>query len=1216
MNNRKQLLFKQLENRILVLDGAMGTMIQRHRLIEKEYRGSEFANHTHPLIGNNDVLVLTQPEIIKDIHRQYLMAGADIIETNTFNANSVSQADYGLENITYRFNFEGAKIARQVADECSTSEKPRFVAGSIGPTNQTTSLSPDVNNPAFRKITFDQLVDSYYEQIRGLADGGVDILLIETIFDTLNAKAAVFAAKKLEIETGNEIPIMLSGTITDAAGRTLSGQTLEAFYVSLEHAKPLSFGLNCALGATQLKPYIERLSKISSCFVSAHPNAGLPNELGQYDQTGSQMAEIIDDFCSAGLLNIIGGCCGTTPDHIREIARVAAKHKPRIVPVHQPVTRFAGLEVTTVSSDSNFVNVGERTNVAGSAKFAKLVREDKYQDALSVALEQVENGAQVIDVCMDDALIEGERAMTTFLNLIASDPEICKMPLMIDSSKWSIIEAGLKCTQGKPVVNSISLKEGEAEFLHRATLLRNYGAAVVVMLFDEQGQADSFERKIAIAKRSYDLLINNIGFPPQDIIFDPNILSIGTGIKEHNNYGVDFIKACAWIRENLPHAKTSGGVSNLSFSFRGNNAVREALHAVFLYHAIKSGLDMGIVNPSMLQVYEEVEKNLLQLSEDLVLNRRADATERMLMYADQVKDSGKTEAKIQEWRSLPVEERLQHALVKGVTEFIFPDLDEIIPKFDTPLRIIEGPLMSAMNYIGELFGSGRMFLPQVVKSARVMKQAVEYLEPKIREANMGVAVKSNGKILLATVKGDVHDIGKNIVSVVLSCNNYEIIDLGVMVPTERIIAEIKNHKPDLVGLSGLITPSLEEMATVAKAMNDNGFTMPLLIGGATTSELHTALKIAPEYKHPVIHVKDASKAIHVAGQLLNPQTKNDFVNQTYALYQKSKDAYLIRQHLKNYLTLEQARANHYQFDVDKAQIKQPNKMGLTLFHDIDIEQLIPFIDWTFFFKAWEMKGRYPALLEDPVQGTEAKKLLDDAQTLLRQISEHKLLKAKGVVGIFPAESWGDSIKILDESGKNTLTQFHFLRNLQVRENNQHNPCLADFVAPEKSGIRDYLGAFAVTAGIGIEELTAKFTKEGNEYLSIMAKILADRLAEAAAEWLHYKVRTEIWGYSPEEQFDVDSLLRGRYRGIRPAAGYPACPDHSEKKTLFQLLNAEENATMNLTETFAMMPTASVSGWYFANPEAHYFQVEQIGDEQLADLANRKGMKPEELKRFV
>ncbi len=1216
MNNRKKLLFKQLEERILVLDGAMGTMIQRHRLIEKEFRGNEFAIHSHPLIGNNDVLVITQPEIIKDIHRQYLMAGADIIETNTFNANAISQADYGLENLTYNLNFEGAKIARQVADECSTPEKPRFVAGSIGPTNQTASLSPDVNNPALRKVTFDQLVESYYEQIRGLADGGADVLLIETIFDTLNAKAAVFAAKKLESETGNEIPIMLSGTITDAAGRTLSGQTLEAFYVSLEHARPLSFGLNCAWGATQLKPYIERLSKISSCFVSAHPNAGLPNELGQYDQTGSQMAEIIEGFCSAGLLNIIGGCCGTTPDHIREIARVAAKHKPRVIPVHQPVTRFAGLEVTSVSSDSNFVNVGERTNVAGSAKFAKLIREEKYQEALSVALEQVENGAQVIDICMDDALIDGERAMTTFMNLVASDPEICKVPIMIDSSKWSIIEAGLKCTQGKPVVNSISLKEGEEEFLHRAELLRNYGAAVVVMLFDEQGQADSFERKIAIAKRSYDLLVNNIGFSPQDIIFDPNILSIGTGIKEHNNYGVDFIKACAWIHENLPHAKTSGGVSNLSFSFRGNNPVREALHAVFLYHAIKSGLDMGIVNPSMLQVYEEVEKNLLQLSEDLVLNRRADATERMLMYADQVKDTGKTEAKIQEWRTLPVEERLQHALVKGITEFIYNDLDEILPKFDNPLRIIEGPLMSAMNYIGELFGSGRMFLPQVVKSARVMKQAVEYLEPKIREANKGVAVKSNGKILLATVKGDVHDIGKSIVSVVLSCNNYEIIDLGVMVPTERIIAEIKNHRPDLVGLSGLITPSLEEMATVAKAMNDNDFDMPLLIGGATTSELPTALKIAPQYKYPVIHVKDASKAIHVAGQLLNPQTKGAFTNQTKAHYQQLAESYLERQKSKNYLSVEQARANRYQFDAGKAQIKEPNKLGLTLFQDIEIKQLIPIVDWTFFFKAWEMKGRYPALLEDPVQGTEARKLLDDAQMLLTQISEQKLLKVRGVVGIFPAASVGDSLQTFNVNNNNELCQFHFLRNLQVGENNQHNPCLADFVAPKTSGTQDYLGAFAVTAGIGIEEITAKFTKEGNEYLSIMAKILADRLAEAAAEWLHFKVRTEIWGYVPDEQFDVDSLLRGRYRGIRPAAGYPACPDHSEKKTLFALLNAEEMTGISLTETYAMMPTASVSGWYFANPEAHYFQVEQIGDEQLADLSRRKGVRLEELKRFV
>ena len=877
MTERIQQLYHQMESRILTLDGAMGTMVQRHRLIERDYRGSEFISHSDNLIGNNDILVLTQPEIIRDIHKQYLEAGADIIETNSFNANAISQADYNLQHLVYRINFEAAKLARQAADTYSSIDKPRFVAGSIGPTNQTASLSPDVNNPAFRKVTFDQLVDSYYDQIRGLVDGGADILLIETIFDTLNAKAAVFAAKKLEAETKKRVPIMLSGTITDAAGRTLSGQTLEAFYVSLEHAHPFSMGLNCALGAEQLKPYIQRLSNIASCFVSAHPNAGLPNELGNYDQTPEMMAEIIRDFCASGFINIIGGCCGTTPDHIREIAKVASQYKPRIVPKIDPLTRFAGLELTTVSKESNFVNVGERTNVAGSAKFARLIREEKYQEALSVALEQVENGAQVIDVCMDDALIEGEQTMTTFLNLIAADPEICRVPVMIDSSKWSIIEAGLKCVQGKPVVNSISLKEGEEQFLKYATLLHQYGAAVVVMLFDEKGQADSFERKIEIAKRSYDLLVNRIKFPPQDIIFDPNILSIGTGIKEHNNYGVDFIKACAWIKENLPHAKTSGGVSNLSFSFRGNNTVREALHAVFLFHAIRNGLDMGIVNPSMLQVYEEIQKDLLSLSEDLVLNKRADATERLLMFADQVKGNVKSESKKQEWRELPVADRIQHALVKGVTEFIQTDLDEIEPQFDSPLRIIEGPLMGAMNYIGELFGSGRMFLPQVVKSARVMKQAVEYLEPKIKAANKGEAIQSAGKILLATVKGDVHDIGKNIVSVVLSCNNYEIIDLGVMVPTEQIIEGIRQHKPDILGLSGLITPSLEEMAGVAKAMNDNNFNIPVLIGGATTSQLHTALKIAPNYKAPVVHVKDASKAIHVVGQLLNKDKKDDIL---------------------------------------------------------------------------------------------------------------------------------------------------------------------------------------------------------------------------------------------------------------------------------------------------------------------------------------------------
>ncbi|MDY0279838.1 MAG: methionine synthase [Salinivirgaceae bacterium] len=1215
MTNRIQQLYQQMESRILTLDGAMGTMIQRHRLIERDYRGSEFATHTDNLIGNNDILVLTQPEIIKEIHKLYLAANADIIETNTFNANAISQADYNLQHLVYRINLEAAKLARAAADEYSTTEKPRFVAGSIGPTNQTASLSPDVNNPAFRKVTFDQLVDSYYDQIRGLVDGGVDLLLIETIFDTLNAKAAVFAAKKLEAETQKIIPIMLSGTITDAAGRTLSGQTLEAFYVSLEHAMPFSMGLNCALGAEQLKPYVERLSNISSCFVSAHPNAGLPNELGDYDQTPEIMAEIIRDFCASGLVNIIGGCCGTTPDHIREIAKVAAQYKPRIVPQIEPITRFAGLEVTSVSKESNFVNVGERTNVAGSAKFARLIREEKYQEALTVALEQVENGAQVIDVCMDDALIEGEATMTTFLNLIAADPEICRVPIMIDSSKWSIIEAGLKCVQGKPVVNSISLKEGEEQFLNHATLLRQYGAAVVVMLFDEKGQADSFERKIEIAKRSYDLLVNKIKFPPQDIIFDSNILSIGTGIKEHNNYGVDFINACAWIKEHLPYAKTSGGVSNLSFSFRGNNVVRESLHSAFLFHAIQHGLDMGIVNPSMLQVYEEVPKDLLKLSEDLILNKRADATERLLMYADQVKGDMKSETKKQEWRELPVAERIKHALVKGVTEFVESDLDEIGPQFDSPLRIIEGPLMGAMNYIGELFGTGRMFLPQVVKSARVMKQAVEYLEPKIREANQGKAIKSAGKILMATVKGDVHDIGKNIVSVVLGCNNYEIIDLGVMIPTEKIIEGVKQHKPDILGLSGLITPSLEEMAGVAKAMNDNNFNIPILIGGATTSQLHTALKIAPHYKSPVVHVKDASKAIHVAGQLLNEDKKAVFIADLELNNQEIIAAYKERQLQKQYISLDQARQNRFQFDVTKAQIVKPKQLGVKTIQEVDIKNLVPLIDWTFFFKAWEMKGRYPALLEDPVQANEAQKLFADANQWLNDIIEHKRLQVKAVYGMFPATSDNDSITLYEASGStDELCKFHFLRNLQKRD--QHNPCLADFIAPKQANVNDYLGGFAVTAGIGMEAITQKFLAEGNEYMSIMTKIMADRLAEAAAEWLHFYVRTEAWGYSPAETFNAEALLRGQYRGIRPAAGYPACPDHSEKATLFQLLGVTKNIGVELTETFAMFPTASVSGWYFANPQAHYFQVEQIGEEQMSDLATRKGMHLETLRRFV
>lgn len=1214
--DKKQQLVGLLTDRILVLDGAMGTMIQRHKLTEKDFRGIEFANHSHSIVGNNDILSLTKPEIIYEIHCQYLEAGADIIETNTFNANSVSQADYGFEDIIYRINHESAKLAVKAAQKYSSEDKPRFVAGSIGPTNQTASLSPDVNNPALRKVTFDMLVDSYYEQIRGLSDGGVDILLIETVFDTLNAKAAVFAVKKVESETGKSIPIMISGTITDAAGRTLSGQTLEAFYVSLEHSGAISIGLNCALGAEQLLPYIKRLSTISETFVSAHPNAGLPNELGQYDQSPDQMAQIIEEFCSNGYINIIGGCCGTTPEHIKAIAAVASKHKPRIIPKHQPITRFSGLEVTTVSNDSNFVNVGERTNVAGSAKFAKLIREEKYQEALSVAHDQVENGAQVIDICMDDALIEGEKAITTFMNLIATEPDICKVPIMIDSSKWSIIVAGLKCTQGKPVVNSISLKEGETEFLNHALLLQQYGAAVIVMLFDEVGQADTFERKITIAKRSYDLLTQKINFPPQDIIFDPNVLSIGTGIKEHNNYGVDFIKCCDWIRNNLPHAKISGGISNLSFSFRGNNTVREALHAVFLYHAIKNGLSMGIVNPSMLQVYEEVDKKLLELSEDLVLNRRSDATERMLTFAGQIKDTSKSETKTQEWRNLPVQERLQHALVKGITDFIYSDLDETIPLYDTPLRIIEGPLMSGMNYIGELFGSGRMFLPQVVKSARVMKQAVEYLEPKIKEANKGEAVKSNGKILLATVKGDVHDIGKNIVGFVLSCNNYEIIDLGVMVPTEKIIDEIKKQKPDIVGLSGLITPSLEEMVNISKAMNDCKYTMPLLIGGATTSELHTALKIAPQFDQPVIHVKDASKSIQVVGQLINPTLYNKYISEVKTHYQQITEKYYQRQNQKKYISLEQARANKYKFDPEKAQIKGPNKLGITILPDIDLNQLIPLIDWTFFFKAWEMKGRYPAILEDPILATEANKLYNEANQLLENISKDKLLTIKGVVGLFPAKSIDESVIVYNTSETEELCRFNFARNQQQHDSNQTNKSLADFIAPLGTNTKDYLGAFAVTAGLDVDKLAAKFRKENNEFLVIMTKILADRLAEATAEWLHYKVRTDIWGYAPDEKIDVENLLRARYRGIRPAAGYPACPDHTEKQTLFDLIKAKQNIGVKLTETYAMSPVSSVAGWYFANPEIYYFQVDKICDDQIEQIAAKKQITPDELKKYI
>ncbi len=1216
MNPTINTLTKLLSEKILVLDGAMGTMIQRHRLTEADFRGTKFLNHPMPLVGNNDLLVITQPQIISQIHEKYLEAGADIIETNTFNANAISQADYGLENYVYQINYEAAQLARNAANKFSTPEKPRFVAGSIGPTNQTTSLSADVNNPSFRKLTFDKLFQAYYEQIKGLADGGADLLLIETIFDTLNAKAAIYAAKQFQKDTGIDIPIMLSGTITDAAGRTLSGQTLEAFYTSLEHSTPLSIGLNCALGAEQLKPYIERLSNIATCHVSAHPNAGLPNALGEYDQSAREMAQIVETYCKNGLVNIIGGCCGTNPLHIEAIAKVAAQYPPRKIPSIEPKTRFSGLEMVEIRHNTNFLNVGERTNVAGSAKFAKLIREEKYSEALSIAAEQVENGAQIIDVCMDDALIDGVKAMTTFLNLVSTEPEICKVPIMIDSSNWEIIHAGLKCIQGKGIVNSISLKEGEEVFLQHAQEIRNLGAAVVVMLFDEKGQADTFERKIEIAQRSYNLLVNRLNFPPQDIIFDPNVLAIGTGIKEHNSYAVDFIKACAWIKQNLPNAKTSGGISNLSFSFRGNNTVREALHSVFLYHAIQNGLDMGIVNPSMLQVYEDIDKNLLTLAEDLVLNRRADATERLLVYAESLKEKSKTPEKAQEWRNLPVEQRLKYALIKGITDYIHPDLDELIPQYKNPLGIIEGPLMYAMNEIGDLFGSGRMFLPQVVKSARVMKYAVEYLEPIIREKNANAQHQSKGKILLATVKGDVHDIGKNIVGVVLSCNNYEIIDLGVMVPTEIILENIEKHKPDLVGLSGLITPSLIEMANVARAMNEKKLTIPLLIGGATTSELHTALKIAPNYTQPVVHVKDASKSIQVVSQLLNPSTKEAFANQLKQHYETISQRWLNEQLKKEYVTLEQANQNRFPFLLNQAEIIAPHKLGITRFENIPLSEIIHFIDWTFFFLAWDMRGKYPEILTDPVNGPEATKLYNDAQNLLNQWAETKTLSAKAVVALFPANSEGNNVEVFSPADNSLLCRFHFLRNLQKKPSGEYNLCLADFIAPKETQTTDYLGTFAITAGIGLETLVEQYKKQNNDYLAILSKILADRLAEAGAEWLHYKVRTELWGYAPDESLDIKNILKEKYRGIRPAAGYPACPDHTEKRTLFDLMQVENNCQIFLTETYAMVPAASICGWYFAHPQAQYFHLDNIGQEQLEKLSQVKNIPADKLKTFI
>ncbi len=1205
---RIKALHEALNQRILILDGATGTMIQGYQLKEADYRGERFADFEQDLMGNNDLLCLTQPNIVMEIHRAYLEAGADIIETNTFNSTAVSQADYQLQDIVHELNFHAAELARNMADEYSqkTPDKPRFVAGVLGPTSRTCSISPDVNDAGARNITFDELVSNYLVAIDGLVKGGVDILLIETIFDTLNAKAAVFAVGRYFEEHQIELPIMISGTITDASGRTLSGQTTEAFYNSLAHAKPLSIGLNCALGAQELRPYIKELSRIANCYVSAHPNAGLPNEFGQYDQSAQEMADIIEEFAQSGFLNIIGGCCGTAPEHIRAVAQRVKNHPPRLIPEIEPACRLSGLEPFTINSGSLFVNVGERCNVTGSARFKKLIIEDDLTTALEVALEQAENGAQVIDINMDEGMLDSEKAMVRFLNLLAGEPDIARLPIMVDSSKWHVIEAGLKCIQGKPIVNSISLKEGEAQFTQQAKLCLSYGAAVVIMAFDESGQADTLQRKIEICQRSYDILVNKIGFPPQDIIFDPNIFAIATGIEEHNNYAVDFIQACQWIRENLPHASISGGVSNVSFSFRGNNTVREAIHSVFLYHAIRAGLNMGIVNAGQLAIYDDLPKELRDAVEDVVLNRSANATEALLEIAERYRSDGASASRKEDlsWRQLPVKERLAHSLVKGISTYIIEDTEAARLDSKKPLDVIEGPLMDGMNVVGDLFGEGKMFLPQVVKSARVMKQAVAYLQPFI-EQEKTEASKPNGRILMATVKGDVHDIGKNIVGVVLQCNNFEVIDLGVMVPYDKILATAKEKQCDIIGLSGLITPSLDEMVTVAREMQQQGFAIPLLIGGATTSKAHTAVKIEPEYKNAqTVYVADASRAVGVASQLLSDELRPQFVQGIKEDYETVRVRTANRTGKRPLLPYSQAIRNKLAFDWHAYTPPKPSFTGTKIFKSYPLEELREYIDWTPFFISWDLAGKYPQILTDKVVGEAAQNLFDDAQEMLDNLIQSERLHANGVIGFWPAKTIAHD-DILVQAGDAEYLLHHVRQQQNKNGNSDQLLSLADFIAPEEAQCQDYIGGFAVTTGLGAEEIAKEYEAKGDDYNAIMVKALADRLAEAFAERLHERVRKEFWGYAADENLDSLSLIKERYQGIRPAPGYPACPDHSEKETLFQLLDAPAATSIELTEHFAMFPAASVSGWYFSHPQSQYFNVGKIGEDQVLSLADRK-----------
>ncbi|RUM79288.1 MAG: methionine synthase [Candidatus Thioglobus sp.] len=1208
----KQILQSLLEQRILVLDGAMGTMIQKHKLSEDQYRGERFKDWHILVQGNNDLLSLTQPKIIQDIHRSYLEVGADIVETNTFNATKTSMSDYKMEEFAYEINVESARLAKAACDEFSTEDKPRFVAGVIGPTSRTCSLSPDVNDPGFRNVTFDELVGVYMESTRGLIEGGSDIILIETIFDTLNAKAAIFAVQQVFEDDGVELPIMISGTITDASGRTLSGQVTEAFYNSLRHADPISIGLNCALGPDLLRQYVAEMSRVSNVYVSAHPNAGLPNEFGEYDLGAITMSEQVGEWAESGLVNILGGCCGSTPDHIKAIAD-AIDGPPRKIPDIKPECRLSGLEAFNIGDDALFINIGERANVTGSAKFKRLILNEEYEEALDICRTQVEDGAQVVDINMDEGMLDGKAAMVRFMNLIASEPDISRVPLMVDSSKWEIIEAGLKCTQGKAIVNSISLKEGKDNFIKYAHLCKRYGAAIIVMAFDEVGQADTQQRKIEICTEAYDILVNEVSFPAEDIIFDPNIFAIATGIEEHNNYGVDFIEATREITKNLPYAKISGGVSNVSFSFRGNNPVREAIHSVFLYHAVKAGMTMGIVNAGQLVVYDDIDPELKKAVEDVVLNSDEEAGERLVDIASKFSGTGEQKENKRDlaWRTWSVEKRLEHSLVKGITEFIDEDTKEALEKLGRPILVIEGPLMDGMNVVGDLFGDGRMFLPQVVKSARVMKKSVAWLDPFLEEEKQGCGVRTQGKILMATVKGDVHDIGKNIVGVVLSCNNYEIIDLGVMVPAETILETAIKENVDIIGLSGLITPSLDEMVFVAKEMTRRGFELPLMIGGATTSKAHTAVKIEPGYDKGVFYVKDASKAVGVATSLLSEKLKPALVQSTKEEY----EAVRVRRAKKGktkLVSLEAARKNKPKLKFDKITI--PNKLGIHVFEDYDLNEIFKFIDWVPFFRTWELAGKFPEILTDDVVGESASELYKDAKVMFKKVMDEKLLQANAVVGIFPANSVNEDIELTDENGKVLMT-LNQLRQQLDKKGNTPNFCLSDFIAPKDSGVQDYMGAFAVTAGINIDPLVAAYEADHDDYNSIMIKAVADRFAEAFAEMMHYKFRTELWGYS-DEDFNNDEFIGEKYRGIRPAPGYPACPEHSEKEKLWDLLDVEKNTGMTLTSSYAMLPTASVSGWYFGHPESRYFGVAKINQQQVEDYAKRKGVSVSDAERLL